>query len=216
MNSQKLELFNEQLADLAYAKDFKCPYVLFTSNGQAIGCGEGGFFMKTEVDRQRICSFRDIMIETKSIASYLKAVAFQLLEPNMADAYLFKKSPTSIFNVFGEIPTVMTPSYHETRLKGALLEAESFREVYTEDLSKDSPFMVELKSLKTDEGCVTLKINNKYIVMVHKKILSFKAAEQLSISILDEEAAPYYFARFETKGKGYCYNTYLRLLNVKL
>ena len=212
MNSTTFEHFNKILGDLNYAKDFKCPYVLFTSNGQAIGLGEGLFFMKTELNIQRDCVLRNMIVTCKDIASYMKAVVPDQSIPD--ESIIFKINPVSMENVFGSIGTSIAPSYTENIIKNALVEAESMPAVYSQAFTKEDQFMIDMKALKSDGGNVTMNIDNRYFIMVHKKILNYKAADRVSIEILDGGVPEYFFTRYIIEGKQTLFNVYVRTLKV--
>ena len=211
MISLDVRYFNEIIADLRYAKEFKTPLVLFTSTGMAIGLGEEMSFVKTEIGIQHECYMRNYIIETKALASFLKE-----LDNQVGLKFDFKPNFLEIDNPLNSIGISIAPSYTEYNVKAFLYEASTFQEVYAMQYKKDNPFMVDMKKLHADEGAVNLFISNRYYLPMHKKILSYTATDDVYLTILDKPESAYFFARFDVinKKKNTNFNIYIKALKV--
>lgn len=211
MISLDVRYFDEIIADLRYAKEFKTPLVLFTSSGMAIGLGEEMSFIKTEIGIQRECYMRNYIIETKALASLLKE-----LDNQVGLKFDFKPSFLEIDNPLNSIGISIASSYTEYNVKMFLCEASTFKEVYSIQYKKDSDFMTDMKKLHADEGAVNLFVDHKYYLPMHKKILSYTATDDVYLTILDNGIAPYFFARFDilNKKKATNFNIYIKALKV--
>ena len=215
MNSLEIEAFNYDTirADFEYAKGFKSPYVLFTSNGQCIGIGDNESYIKTEIGINKECSFRNIILETKTFNKALKEIDAAILQ----SLYSVKDFPLKIKFPSGlEILKGLSPMYTEMNITSMILECESFTQVYKDSLNKDSEWYNDYKNLHADEGTINLIVKDKYLVPIHKRILNITSTDKVDIEVLDREGCPYFYMRIYISSgkKGFTYCTYLKGLKV--
>ena len=204
------EYFDQIISDLEYVKEFKTPYILFTSKKQIIGLGEGMSYLKIELGIDHPCYLSDMLIETKSLAKILKKVKEESLTFDFIINPLMITTPIDV-----SIATGLAPKYIET---GVIKFFEDFnRESYivTEEIKlNDTPYWNMLKKLKAEEGIINMPLDD-ILIPLNKKLLPVVATDIVQVQGYKSVFGNYHYIIFKTTTKtGYRFETYIKVLKV--
>lgn len=211
MISTTSEHFNEIIADLRYAKEFKTPYVLFTTDGQCIGYGESFSYIKCELTRGTDCYLRGVILETKKFAKLLKEV------DENPQAFDIEQVPLKwITPIDGVNMTLgLSPNYIEYHIKQVLEEIRTMPPDEGMVLDKTDEFMEKYKALKADDGVVNLTMYDKYFIPLHKKLVPIVSTDNVRVSIRTRDELCYFYTLiYVTSKKGFVHLITIKLLKV--
>jgi hypothetical protein len=211
MISTASEHFDEIIADLKYAKEFKTPYVLFTTNGQCIGYGESFSYMKTEIQLMKECYLRGVILETKKFARIIKAIEENPQRFDFTQIPL--KWTTPLEGI--DITLGLSPNYVEYNAICMMKEVDSLKQETRYVIDKTDEFMENYKNLKADDGVVNLTIEDRWFIPLHKKIVPIVSTDKVEVEIRSNDTIPYFYALvYVTSKKGFIYCIYIKLLKV--
>lgn len=204
------EYFNQIISDLEYVKEFKTPYILFTSKRQIIGFGEGMSYLKINLGFDYQPYLSDMIIETKSLAKIIKKAKEESLPFDFIINPLMINTSVDI-----SIATGLAPKYIET---GVVKFFEDFnREAYivTEEVVlNDTSIWNSLKKLKADEGIINMQLDD-ILIPLNKKLLPIIATDIVKVQGYKSVFGNYYYVIFKTITKtGYQFETYIKVLKV--
>ena len=190
MNSELERRFDLIIEDLEFAKQIKSPLVLFTSDGRCVGLEENLFYIRT-AQFSRPTELRSVIVYTKDIASYVKAVDRNIIG-HLKDYELeFKYTPTLMSNIFGSIGLSIAPNYYESYSNSVL------NNIYQVPISNSITFDInsdigkEINDMTALDANVKIKIDPKHVMFINKRLLPIKKSDTVTIHIRDYNNGSY-------------------------